>query len=357
MGKDGEEMKKKILSLILSIGFSITVAVPTIAETDYSYLEDMTIKELRELDAQIHKLLPSEDNPAEESTEEEGTDVNSGMVAISRLDNNEYLSLDELKTIASTNESKFKTQYMDNVVTIISSIDKIESTGKVCNQINSNWYDYGASLMLGNWSLQAYFPKEMEYVIDYKLADINVGDTVMIRGALRGRSIYGGLVRIASLEVVDADTNIEDVAIIPEMNSDVDIFTVPFKCYMGTAADGSTYAQLSYGEHIYTFSQENYDVLKLLLQIGSQDPMDTETIKTLFSESNMEYEEFGEFGSSFTLRLSTEKSRIDYAYNNAKSTYPQLIFQDYYSYSDSKMNWGLKIRPDNGHYGLYDSTY
>ena len=65
-------MIKKVISaliclMIVAVPFSITAVAE---EKDYSYLEDMSIKELRELDEAIHKLLPKE---VEDETEHEQT--------------------------------------------------------------------------------------------------------------------------------------------------------------------------------------------------------------------------------------------------------------------------------------------
>ena len=73
---------KKLICLVLAVMLALS-ALSAIAENnsddvdnsetkDYSYLEDMTVKELRELDAEIHKLLGDDQSASigTESTEE-----------------------------------------------------------------------------------------------------------------------------------------------------------------------------------------------------------------------------------------------------------------------------------------------
>lgn len=51
-------MKKKVITMMLALGMVVGSINPVFAEeTDYSYLEDMSVKELRALDAAIHELL------------------------------------------------------------------------------------------------------------------------------------------------------------------------------------------------------------------------------------------------------------------------------------------------------------
>ena len=56
-------MKKKVLAVVLAMGcvFS-TPVVSSAKETDYSYLEDMSTEELKDLDAAIHNLLGDTSN-------------------------------------------------------------------------------------------------------------------------------------------------------------------------------------------------------------------------------------------------------------------------------------------------------
>ena len=54
-------MKKSIIAIICFVS-SFSLVVPAFAkETDYSYLEDMSVNELKELRAAIDKLLPPEE--------------------------------------------------------------------------------------------------------------------------------------------------------------------------------------------------------------------------------------------------------------------------------------------------------
>lgn len=50
-------MKKGIVALVTAVCLTVVPVSVMAEETDYSYLEDMSVKELRELDAAIHKLL------------------------------------------------------------------------------------------------------------------------------------------------------------------------------------------------------------------------------------------------------------------------------------------------------------
>jgi len=66
-------MRKSIIAIIC-FALSFCLVVPAFAEeTDYSYLEDMSIKELKELRAAIDKLLPPE-----EGTSSTGQEVDTG---------------------------------------------------------------------------------------------------------------------------------------------------------------------------------------------------------------------------------------------------------------------------------------
>ncbi len=81
-------MSKKLFSLILAAGILAAGSLSAAAEEDYSYLDDMTINELKKLDEEIHKriplptgeenttsmddeALPQDDVPAEETRNEE----------------------------------------------------------------------------------------------------------------------------------------------------------------------------------------------------------------------------------------------------------------------------------------------
>ena len=71
-------MKRRLLSFILTFGLVMTTAIPVIADDDYSYLDDMTINELKKLDEEIHKRIPSSSTPqtiytvvSDEETEDE----------------------------------------------------------------------------------------------------------------------------------------------------------------------------------------------------------------------------------------------------------------------------------------------
>lgn len=61
---------KRILSLIV-----VLVLFPCLSlgeeATDYSWLDDMTINQLKELDAEIHKRIPASNEPSEETTDAE----------------------------------------------------------------------------------------------------------------------------------------------------------------------------------------------------------------------------------------------------------------------------------------------
>lgn len=67
-------MKKSIIAIIC-LALSFSLVVPALAEeTDYSYLQDMSVKELKELRAAIDKLLPPEEEEVDSKTEEVVTD-------------------------------------------------------------------------------------------------------------------------------------------------------------------------------------------------------------------------------------------------------------------------------------------
>lgn len=68
-------MKKKILAVTLSLGCLFTIPAVSYAEEDYSYLEDMSIKELKALDVAIHELLGDVSNNETPQIVESHTDV------------------------------------------------------------------------------------------------------------------------------------------------------------------------------------------------------------------------------------------------------------------------------------------
>ncbi len=64
-------MKKRILALLTATVMAVTpISVMAEEETDYSYLEDMSVKELRALRAAINELLGDEEGTGEDNTEE-----------------------------------------------------------------------------------------------------------------------------------------------------------------------------------------------------------------------------------------------------------------------------------------------
>ena len=66
---------KKCVIAIVCFALSFSLVVPAFAEeTDYSFLEDMSIKELKELKAAIDKLLPPEEEEVDSETKEVVTD-------------------------------------------------------------------------------------------------------------------------------------------------------------------------------------------------------------------------------------------------------------------------------------------
>ena len=77
-------MKKRQIALMAAVCLAVTPMSVFAEKTDYSYLEDMTVKELKELDAEIHKLLGSDvDNVAgEESSSEKEEITNEDLAAI-----------------------------------------------------------------------------------------------------------------------------------------------------------------------------------------------------------------------------------------------------------------------------------
>ncbi len=83
-------MKKRVIAIIC-FALSFSLVVPAFAEeTDYSYLEDMSIKELKELRAAIDKLLPPEDGNSQ------GKESNSNNMEFPAEDDNGFaLNIDE----------------------------------------------------------------------------------------------------------------------------------------------------------------------------------------------------------------------------------------------------------------------
>ena len=67
-------MLKRILSLALALTFVIIVAAYG-EEKDYSYLEDMTVKELRELRDEINKILGDDDVRETDAGKDRGTTI------------------------------------------------------------------------------------------------------------------------------------------------------------------------------------------------------------------------------------------------------------------------------------------
>ena len=192
--------------------------------------------------------------------------------------------------------------------------------------------------------------------MDYVLSGLNIGDSVVLQGSLCGKDGFSPLVTIMSVGVAAADTEIEDIALVIRESRPCSIFTVPFDYCEADSADGLTFLQLSYGVHKYSVNPDNYDALKLFLKIGEQDPADQEAILELVEESGFEYKVSGEPGTSGGIGIKTDTVQISYLYDVSKDSYPQLSFHDYDAGSE-KMNWGIKIRPKQGIYGLYDDTF
>ena len=63
-------MKKRFLALAIALGSIFVVPTISYAEEDYSYLEEMSVKELKALDAAIHQILGDNQETAEEVTDE-----------------------------------------------------------------------------------------------------------------------------------------------------------------------------------------------------------------------------------------------------------------------------------------------
>lgn len=51
-------MRRKIVTMLLSMGCLLSIPMLTNASEDYSYLDDMTINQLKALDEEIHKRIP-----------------------------------------------------------------------------------------------------------------------------------------------------------------------------------------------------------------------------------------------------------------------------------------------------------
>ena len=63
------------------------------AEEDYSYLDNMTINQLKKLDEEIHKRLPSSSSSADVTT------VNISLSNSGKTDSNEEYAFDEPVTV------------------------------------------------------------------------------------------------------------------------------------------------------------------------------------------------------------------------------------------------------------------
>ena len=78
-------MKKNVIAIIC-LAFSFSLVVPTFAEeTDYSYLEDMSVKELKELRAAIDKLL---------LPDEKGKDGKTASIELTKDNIETYIEFD-----------------------------------------------------------------------------------------------------------------------------------------------------------------------------------------------------------------------------------------------------------------------
>ena len=94
-------MKKKWVALMTAVCLTAVPVGALAADTDYSFLEDMSVKQLRELDAAIHNLLGDGGAAQEESSDQT---YNTEGVYLNEL---EYFEKDDWFSVTSGGEDSY----------------------------------------------------------------------------------------------------------------------------------------------------------------------------------------------------------------------------------------------------------
>ena len=115
-------MKKRILSIFLALGMMIATSVSVNAETDYSYLDDMTINELKALDEEIHKRIPIQTSDTEETEIPEETEVLSYDDILKEA---EKQDLETMMTKRYNNTVEAEQEYLGNIYTVVGVVSSI----------------------------------------------------------------------------------------------------------------------------------------------------------------------------------------------------------------------------------------
>ena len=92
-------MKKRWIALLAAVCMVCSPVVTMAEETDYSYLEDMSVKELKALDAEIHKLLGDDGSKSSGSGEVTEEVFNNSKIAYEKLTEASEIGLNALSDI------------------------------------------------------------------------------------------------------------------------------------------------------------------------------------------------------------------------------------------------------------------
>ena len=152
-------MLKKIIALVLIVMCISVLSVTAFAEGDYSYLDDMTINQLKELDAEIHKRLPGltnmDSNMSLSYSEAPSVeDMNKEYASLIREEDDYILMFD----------NKYMTVYckrFEDKTMLNNSIPPFYQVGfklHIINKTKDKYLSLGVSNMtIGSRTLKAYF--------------------------------------------------------------------------------------------------------------------------------------------------------------------------------------------------------
>ena len=126
-------MKKGIILSIIVSGMILSASTLALAEEDYSYLDDMTINELKKLDEEIHKRIPVPAAASESVTASEPTTIYTVISDAETEGEKDTVAFDEPVTVMDNEYTKvdFTGKYLDTeeeeigyLVTVENKMDK-----------------------------------------------------------------------------------------------------------------------------------------------------------------------------------------------------------------------------------------
>lgn len=103
-------MFRKAVSILILVSL-LVVCIPGDAE-DYSWLDDLSINELRALDAEIHKRLPDESSEGQGEGEPSLETMVAYIKITDKSGNEQVFELGEVKKLADRNSVAFEANYL-----------------------------------------------------------------------------------------------------------------------------------------------------------------------------------------------------------------------------------------------------